>query len=332
MSVPKIAVTMGDPAGVGPEICLRILENPTILEICQPLIFGDSTVLAKCAALLTTNCSYPSIESCDWPEASTQIQGPAIVNFQAADIERLRPGVISADTGKAAYTYLTAAIDAALAGHVAAITTAPINKEALHAAGINFPGHTEILADRTKTDRYCMLQFSDEVTASFVTTHVGYREVPDLLSIERIVEVIQISYEAVRRIRGGDPKIVVCGLNPHAGENGLFGDGEEERFIKPAIEQARKQGIVIDGPLPPDTAFLPNRRIETGCFVCMYHDQGHIPLKALAFDTAVNVTLGLPIVRTSVDHGTANDIAWKGIANPSSLVQAITLATRLAAK
>ena len=321
---------MGDPAGVGPEICLQVLKHREVLSTCVPIIFGDAAVLKRCSAQLELELPSSIMEQSDWQRQRHECDSPAIVNLNACDAETLVPGELSANTGQAAYRYVTTAIDAAKAGQVSAVTTAPINKEALHAAGINYPGHTEILAERTNSPQYCMLQVSDEVTASFVTTHVGYSEVPRLLTVDRIVEVIELSFNAVQRIRGVPPKIVVCGLNPHAGEHGLFGNGEEENIITPAIEKARSQGIEIDGPLPPDTAFLPNRRRETGCFICMYHDQGHIPLKALAFDTAVNVTLGLPIIRTSVDHGTANDIAWQGIAKTSSMVEALRLASRLA--
>lgn len=332
MTLPRIAITMGDPAGVGPEICLQVLQQPAINSICIPIVFGDTNVLCRCSAQLEIPMPDTVLSHSDWESQHAQICRPAIVDVNSFGTSSLTPGVVSAKTGQAAYDYIAAAINAAKADQVAAVTTAPINKEALHAAGINYPGHTEILADKTDSPEYCMLQVSDEVTASFVTTHVGYSEVPKLLTIARIVEVIELSFHAVRQIRGGSPKIVVCGLNPHAGEHGLFGNNEEEDIISPAIERARRLGINIDGPLPPDTAFLPNRRRETGCFICMYHDQGHIPLKALAFDTAVNVTLGLPIIRTSVDHGTANDIAWQGIAKTSSMIQAITLATRLANK
>ena len=327
---PRIAITMGDPAGVGPEICLQVLQLPAVTSLSVPIVFGDANVLRQCASALRVPLPGIVLDYSEWKSQLATIREPAIVDVQSFAKTSVTPGVVSAETGHAAYDYITAAIDAAKVGQVAAVTTAPINKEALHAAGIKYPGHTEIFAERTDSPQYCMLQVSDEVTASFVTTHVGYSEVPKLLTIDRIVEVIELSFSAVRRIRGGSPKIVVCGLNPHAGEHGLFGNNEEEDIIAPAIEMARQLGIDIEGPLPPDTAFLPSRRQETGCFICMYHDQGHIPLKALAFDTAVNVTLGLPIIRTSVDHGTAIDIAWKGIANTSSMIQAIKLASRLA--
>ncbi len=175
-----------------------------------------------------------------------------------------------------------------------------------------------------------MMQYSEELTCTFVTVHVGYAEVPKCLTQERILDVIELTAEGLERIRGRKPVILVCGLNPHAGEHGLFGDREEERIIQPAVEQARARGIHVEGPVPPDTAFLAGRRRTTDAVVCMYHDQGHIPIKALAFESAVNTTLGLPIIRTSVDHGTALDIAWRGEANPSSLFSAVRLAVRLA--
>jgi 4-hydroxythreonine-4-phosphate dehydrogenase len=207
-----------------------------------------------------------------------------------------------------------------------------LNKEAMHAAGHNYPGHTEIFAERMNAARSCMMQYSDEITCSFVTVHVGYAEVPQLLKPERILDVIELTANALGRIRGREPKLLVCGLNPHAGENGLFGEREEEHFIAPAIEQARRHGFNVTGPVPPDTAFTPARRKEFDAVVCMYHDQGHIPVKMIAFDSAVNTTLGLPVTRTSVDHGTAFDIAWRGKANPNSLFAAVRLAAKLARK
>jgi 4-hydroxythreonine-4-phosphate dehydrogenase len=246
------------------------------------------------------------------------------------DATKLQPGIVSAATGLAGYRYIEAAINAAVAAEVAAVATGPIHKEALRAAGVPHPGHTEIFIEKTNAPRGCMMLTSPQLTCSFVTVHVGYHEVPGLLSVQRILDVIELTSDAMRRINRRAPKLVVCGLNPHAGEHGLFGNREEERFIIPAIEAARAKGINIEGPLPPDTAFLVGRRKQTDAFVCMYHDQGHIPLKALAFDDAINITLGLPIVRTSVDHGTACDIAWQGKANPNSLFQAVQLAARLA--
>jgi len=217
-----------------------------------------------------------------------------------------------------------------LKGEVNAITTAPLNKEALHAAGHKYPGHTEIFAERMRAERSCMTFFADELTCSLVTVHIGYHEVPAALRTQRILDVIELTAAAVRRQRGREPRLAVLGLNPHAGEHGLFGGGEEERVIAPAIEAASKSGLSVVGPLPPDTAFLPARRRETDAFICMYHDQALIPMKALVFDSAVNTTLGLPVVRTSVDHGTAFDIAWQGKASAGNLFAAVRLAAKLA--
>jgi 4-hydroxythreonine-4-phosphate dehydrogenase len=218
-----------------------------------------------------------------------------------------------------------------LSGHVHAVTTAPINKEALHAAGHNYPGHTEIFAERASgAAPWCMMQYSTAITCTFATVHCGYAEVPFHLTEQRVLDTIRLTDAALRRIRGHNPHLLVCGLNPHAGEHGLFGNGEEERIIQPAIAQALGEGISVEGPIPADTAFIPKRLAACDAVVCMYHDQGHIPVKALAFDSAVNTTLGLSIVRTSVDHGTAFDIAWKGEADPGSLYSAIRLAIKLA--
>lgn len=322
---------MGDPAGVGPEVCLKLLERTAALSPCTPLFIGDAAVLRRVAAQCRLPLPALTVSAADWPAVHSQIDQPAIIDLATLDAASIRPGCVDAATGLASYRYIDFAINAALARQVDAVTTGPIHKEALHAAGIPFPGHTEIFASRTQAERSCMMLTSEQITCSFVTAHVGYRDVPGLLSIERIRDVIELTADALRRIRGRPPKLLVCGLNPHAGEHGLFGDREEERLIAPAVEQARAAGIDVAGPLPPDTVFLPERRRTTDGFICMYHDQGHIPLKALAFDLAVNITLGLPIIRTSVDHGTACDIAWQGQADVSSLVQAVQLATRLAA-
>lgn len=310
----NIAITMGDAAGVGPEVCLKLLASADVPEDTRPLIIGSAAVLRRVSA----ECSLPM-------PAPDQI-----IDLAGIATDKLEPGKISAECGNAAYQYITHAIDGALAGTYHAVVTAPINKESLRAAGVDFPGHTEIFASRTGSERTCMMQYSEEITATFVTCHCGYAEVPRLMTTARILEVIRLTNDALTRIKGRPPELVALGLNPHAGENGLFGNREEETIIIPALEAARAEGIPIVGPIPPDTAFIPARRKSSDCFICMYHDQGHIPLKALAFDSAVNVTLGLPIVRTSVDHGTAFDIAWKGIANPGSIRAAFKLACSLA--
>jgi 4-hydroxythreonine-4-phosphate dehydrogenase len=329
--LPRIAVTMGDPAGVGPELCLRLLANAEIARVCVPIIFGDVSVLRRVAERTGVPLAVPIIARRDWPAAWRGVNAPGVLDFQIVEAGAVTPGKISAACGDAAFRYVIASIEAGLNGEVDAICTGPLNKEAMHAAGHRFPGHTEIFSERMKAERSCMMQYSEEITCSFVTTHAGYAEVPKLLTRERILDVIELSTAALRRIRGREPRLLVCGLNPHAGEGGLFGEREEERIIVPALDEARNRGFDVTGPVPPDTAFTPARRREFDAVVCMYHDQGHIPVKMIAFDSAVNTTLGLPITRTSVDHGTAFDIAWQGIANSGSLCCAVRLAAKLSA-
>jgi 4-hydroxythreonine-4-phosphate dehydrogenase len=322
MSLPKIVITMGDPAGVGPEICLKLLGNTELATQCIVIVFGDRVVMEQAA------------DQCGLPKPKKYIRGLAeadtscVLDIGAIALDQFEIGTVNAATGRAGYAYVENAINAALSGQVAAVTTAPLNKEALHAAEIPYPGHTEIFASLTHAQRSCMLQYSSEVRCVFATTHLPYAEVPAALTQERILDTLELGAQAMRRIRKSEPQIGVLGLNPHAGEHGLFGK-EEETVIAPAIEAARVNGFEVEGPIPPDTAFLPTKRRETDLFVCMYHDQGHIPLKALCFDEAVNITLGLPIVRTSVDHGTALDIAGQGKANPNSLYEAVKLALKL---
>ena len=253
----------------------------------------------------------------------------AIVNCAAVDAAGVRVGEVSAACGKAAYAYIEQAIAAAQAGNVAAVVTAPINKEALNLGGVKYPGHTEIFTELTGSTRSCMMLTSEAITVSFVTGHVSYADVPAALTVERVRDVIELTADAMARIRRRSPRLLVCGLNPHAGEHGLFGTQEQD-VLAPAIAEAEKAGLDVVGPISPDAAFLHNRLRDVDAFICMYHDQGHIPFKMLAFDSGVNVTLGLPIVRTSVDHGTAFDIAWKGRASAASLVQAIGMALKLA--
>lgn len=325
--LPVVAVTMGDAAGVGPEVCLQLLREPALLRECRPVVFGDADVLRRVADAL----SWPFDEAWVTAGLDEARRLPASILHLPVNglAEALRPGHFTAETGAASFHYIERAIEAVKAREVSAVTTGPINKGALHAAGIDFPGHTEIFADRTGSDRWCMMQWSEVVTCTFVTCHVGYAEVTRLLTPERILDVIDLTVDALRRLGKPDPRLVVCGLNPHAGEAGLFGEGEEERLVMPAVAAARARGVRVTGPLPADTCFIPARRHVTDAFVCLYHDQGHIPLKALAFDSAVNTTLGLPVVRTSVDHGTAGDIAWQGKADPGSLFAAVRLAVRL---
>lgn len=330
MSKPLIAVTMGDPAGVGPEVCLQLLANESVREIATPVIFGDARLLARCARQTGLPAPKRIISEIEWTEACTSIDEPAVLDLFGFNAEDFTPGIVSARTGAAGYRYVEKSIEAALAKQVASVATAPLNKEALHAAGIMYPGHTEMFAEKMQAERSCMTFFSEEMICSLVTVHIGYQDVVPALTTRRILDVIELTDTAVRRVKGRAPRIAVCGLNPHAGEHGLFGRGEEENIIAPAIAAARANGLTIEGPLPPDTAFIAAKRRNVDAYICMYHDQALIPLKALAFDTAVNTTLGLPVPRTSVDHGTACDIAWQGKANGRSLVEAVLLAAKMA--
>ncbi len=312
---------------------MNVLNDQHIGQKCQLVVFGDRSVLERCAQVTAHELPCTVIDPAQLSNCPDQ--GHLLVDCRAIASDAFEPGQVSAATGHASFTYIQRAIDAALAGHISAVTTAPINKEALHAAGHHYPGHTEMFAERAaKTegsdgDRFCMMQYSPEITCTFVTVHCGYADVPKLLSVKRVFDVIDMTGQALLRLRGRMPKLVVCGLNPHAGEHGLFGNREEELIIMPAIEAARAKGWSVEGPLPPDTAFLPWKRQTTDAFVCMYHDQGHIPVKALAFDSAVNTTLGISMIRTSVDHGTACDIAWKGLARAHSLRAALDVALKL---
>lgn len=316
---------MGDPAGIGPEICLDLLVDKEVDKFCTPIIFGDFAVLKSCAEKTNKSSHFKIIKT----EDLSSNDSPVVLDLDLMNLEKLHPGTISLETGRATYGYIKSAINACLDNQVDAVVTCPANKEALSKAGVPYPGHTEIFADRTGTDKFCMAFISDIISCSLVSVHVGYEEVPNLLSIERICEVIEMTRDTHKKLLGREPVLAVCGLNPHAGENGLFGNREEESIILPAIEKMRLNGYQLIGPLPPDTAFTPTRRMQTDAYICMYHDQALIPVKALAFDSAVNVTLGLPIVRTSVDHGTALDIAWQGKADPRSLKSAVRLAARL---
>lgn len=328
MALPRIAISSGDPAGVGPEICLKAIADSSVQSICHPLLLGDLTVFSEVARRLSLPLPQTLIPFENRAEI-TQTDQAAIWDFQSIALADFPAKQVNARTGESSFRYFSEAITLAQERKVGAVVTGPIHKEAINAAGHHYPGHTEIIADRVGTDDFCMMLTSDLISCSFVTTHVGLYEVPGLLSIERILKTIRLTDQALAKIRGRSVKLVCCALNPHAGEGGMFGQDEESKLIEPAVELAQAEGIQIDGPVAADTAFIEQRRAQTDGYVCMYHDQGNIPLKALAFDQAVNVTLGLPLVRTSVDHGTACDIAWEGIANHQSMVEAIKLAVKL---
>jgi 4-hydroxythreonine-4-phosphate dehydrogenase len=309
--LPRVAITVGDVAGVGVELALRCAGLAQVTDRCLPILYGPASVVANIAdeVGLSSNCQMNDVGNIDF--------------------DQLQPGHTTAETGQASFDAVDLAISDAMAGRVAAIVTGPIQKESWNAAGIPFSGHTELLADRTGAKDVCMMLTSPEISCVLATIHIPLADVPTSLTTDSVLRAIRLAAQAMVSRHDRDPRVIVCGLNPHAGEHGLFSHGEESNIIEPAIELAREQGINVTGPLPPDTAFTPAIRRRTDVYVCMYHDQGLIPLKALAFDDAVNVTLGLPIVRTSVDHGTALDLAWQGLANHHSMLAAIELAIDL---
>ncbi len=325
---PLIAMTMGDPAGIGPEICLRAAFDPAALRVCVPVIVGDAALLERVGRRCGLPVPHTRAPLDQW-RPRRQLSEAAIVDVQAIDAEEVIPGEVDARCGRAAAQYIEAAVGLALHGEVDGLATAPIHKQALHLAEVPYPGHTEMVAALTGAPRACMMLASEKIVCSFVTTHIGFADVPTQLSTERILDVIELTHDALQRVLGKPPRIAVCGLNPHAGENGLFGRREEERLIAPAVAQAVGRGILAEGPFSPDAVFVPRFREGFDGVVCMYHDQGHIPFKLVAFDIGINLTLGLPIVRTSVDHGTAFDIAWTGKADHGSLVQALLWAAKL---
>ena len=328
-ALPILGLTMGDPAGIGPEICLRALCEPAVLKICRPVLFGDVTVLKKAAKKIFAVNGCRILSLADWGNLGAVTQ-PLIVDCGAIAAKKVRPGKISAACGRAAYIYIETAIQSALAGKIQGVVTAPIHKESLNLSGVTFPGHTEIFTALTGAKRSCMMLYSEKLTVSMVTTHIGYHEVPGKLSVERVLNVIELTAQVMKQILRREPRLGVCGLNPHAGEHGLFGNHEEEKVVAPAVKRAEKKKINVTGPLVPDAVFTTGQRKNYDAIVTLYHDQGHIPFKMLAFDTGVNITLGLPIIRTSVDHGTAFDIAWQGKADPTSLFSAIKVAADLA--
>lgn len=326
---PVIAVTMGDPAGVGPEIVLKALNASEVWDVCRPVVIGDMGVLdtAKRSLPLSMHVKFMTVQS---PEVDTSDSVGVIDMVNVPKVEHVM-GEARVYAGRAVAGYIEKAVEFAMAGKVDAITTAPINKETLKMAGYGYPGHTEMLAALTKTKKYGMMLVGGGLRVILATIHCPLKDVAGLITSERVTETIRLAGVACRGLGVENPRIAVAGLNPHASDGGLFG-GEEADIIAPACATAAQEGADVKGPIPPDTVFYRARKGEFDIVVCMYHDQGLIPLKMLAFDTGVNVTVGLPIIRTSVDHGTAYDIAGKGIADPSSLIEAIKLAALMAEK
>lgn len=336
---PLIGITMGDPAGVGPEITLKALSSPELYEQCRPLVIGDLCVLERAREIL--GLKELQFRAVDGPEAGGYQYGTVdVIDLKLVDMSLLCVGTVSAPAGEAAYQYIRKAIDLAMAGRLDATVTNPISKEAIQLAGHPYSGHTEIFADATGTQSYTMLLVHEQLRVVHVSTHVSLREACDRVKKERVLEVIRIADQACRDMGIESPRIGVAGLNPHCGENGLFGTEEKEE-IEPAIAKARAEGILAQGPIPPDSIFSKARGGWYDIVVAMYHDQGHIPLKVCGFVydekkqawqgiSGVNITLGLPIIRTSVDHGTAFDQAGKGTADETSLKSAVFYAVQMA--
>lgn len=323
---PVLAITMGDPAGVGPEVIAKALDNPEVWQICRPLVVGDAQWMEHAARIVGSRRPVRALQS---PVALESSQSLPVLDLANVDAGHPLRGQVSAEAGKAASEYIQRAVQLALGGEVAAVVTAPINKEALHAAGVPYAGHTEMLAALCDAQGVAMMLVSGKLRVSHISTHVSLHQAVERVNRERISRVVSLTHDALMRMGLETPRIAVAGLNPHAGEGGLFGN-EEAEIIRPAVEAARTQTIDVTGPYPPDSIFLRASQGEFDAVIAMYHDQGHIPIKLLGFYEGVNVTLGLPIIRTSVDHGTAFDIVGTGRADERSLVAALRLAAQMA--
>jgi 4-phospho-D-threonate 3-dehydrogenase / 4-phospho-D-erythronate 3-dehydrogenase len=331
---PVVAVTMGDPAGVGPEICLLSLTTPAVTDAVRPILIGDAARLELARTALSTSGRLSHVLP-----SPRVIAGPADAVFapgsmELIDLQNVPPSVawgkVSAGAGRAAFEYLQHATRLARAGAIDAICTAPLNKEAWKIAGVPFPGHTEALAHLSRSTRYAMMLVNGSLRVVHVSTHVALRKALDLLTVDRVLDTILLADEALKRYVVTDPRVALAGLNPHAGEGGLFGE-EEATTLRPAVERARHTGVDVVGPLPPDTVFAQAAGGEFDAVIALYHDQGHIAVKMLGLDTGVNVTIGLPFLRTSVDHGTAFDIAGRGVAREASMIAALKTAAEFLA-
>lgn len=330
--LPRLLLTQGDVAGIGPEIIARAW--PELVRQCRPVVVGDPLWMERALQLVGNRSIRIVVVHSAEGVGSLQDVEPdpitlPILHATNQDLSAVKPGQVSASAGRAAYDFLCRAIDLTLAGAAEGIVTAPMHKEGLHRAGISHPGHTEILAERTGTRSFAMVLALGELAVVHVTLHVALRQVFDLITTEAIHAKIHLLHTLQRRLLGRSPRIGVAALNPHAGDGGLFGE-EEQQVLVPAVEAARAEGIQVSGPWPVDTLFVRANMGEFDGVVAMYHDQGHIALKLLGWRRAVNISVGLPIVRTSVAHGTAYDIAGRGLADASSLLEAVRVATRLA--
>ncbi len=324
---PIVGLTMGDPAGIGPEITVKATNDPELYRDCRPLVIGDVEVIRRTAASLGFDLT---IHSTSEPSAGVYQYGTIdVLQAVTGDLSGIDLGVVQPEAGKAAGECVIRATELALAGSIDAIATAPLNKDALNQAGYHYPGHTEMLADLTGAKDYSLTLIAGKLRVIHVTTHVSMRRALDLVDRARVARIVRLADRFCRTLGVESPRVAVAGFNCHAGENGLFGT-EEIDHIKPAIDEARADGVDASGPWPGDTIFYRASKGEFDIVVAMYHDQGHIPVKMLGFEAGVNTTAGLPIIRTSVDHGTAFDIAGRGIAGHGSMIEAVKLAARLA--
>jgi len=326
-TLPIVAITLGDPAGTGPEIILKALAQPDVRALGRMLIVGDAATLDRAQTYTGTQLRLRAVSSPEAARFDSDVLD--VLDLKNVDLAGLAVGKVSPMAGHAAYEYVKTAAELALAGRVDAIVTSALNKAALNAAGHHFDGHTGLLAEVCKAPGATMMLVADKLRVTHVSTHVSLRQAIDRVRTERILKVLQLTHDAVRRLGIEKPKLAVAGLNPHAGEGGLFGD-EEEKYIAPAIAQARTLGLDASGPWPGDTVFFRTLQGEFDGAVAMYHDQGHVAAKMLGIWRGVNVTLGLPIIRTSVEHGTDFSNAGTGRGDPRSLIEAIKLAAILA--
>jgi 4-hydroxythreonine-4-phosphate dehydrogenase len=327
---PLLGITMGDPAGIGPEVIAKALAGKALRRLCRPIVIGSFPVMQQAVKSLKLKMNMIRVEGHETvPSQPTHLP---ILDLLDHPLGRFPRGVAAAETGAASVLFIKKAVELAQLGCIDGIVTAPINKEAINMAGCHFPGHTELLAELTKTQESGMMIIGGPLRIMFVTTHVAIKDLPTILTQAKIEKAIRLAHLALRDLFGiKKPRVGVAALNPHAGEHGLFGD-EEARIILPAARTAQAQGIRASDPLPADTLFGKAARGDYDGVVALYHDQGLLPLKLVAFGACVNLTVGVPSIRTTVDPGTAFDIVGKGIADPGSLIEAITLAAKLVAR
>lgn len=324
---PTIGITMGDPSGIGPEVIIKSLACESIQRMCNPLIIGDTKVIKKVATLAGSKLGIDSLDEIG--KADFKRGRLTVLDLDNIPLRRLKIGKIDEISANASLEYIKKGVELALHKEIHALVTAPISKEAISKRGVKFSGHTEFLAHLTNTRRFAMMFVSSELKVVLATIHVPLKKVRGLINREHLLGIFRLTNRAlIKNFEIDHPHIGVCGLNPHAGEGGVFGKEEREEIV-PAVCSARDLGIDIEGPYPADTLFYRAKQGEFDVVVAMYHDQGLIPIKLLSFDRAVNVTLGLSIIRTSPSHGVAFDIAYKNKANPTSMIEAITLATKL---